>query len=258
MPDRTASNDLTGRVALITGAGGAQGRSHALLLAERGAQVIVQDIRDDATEETIRQVRDQGGSARPMVCDVADIPDYTGRIAEAERAVGHIDIIVNNAGISGRRLAFEDIDPETFGHMNAVVVKGTFFGTQAVVPGMKSRGYGKIVNISSGAPLRGMVAASHYSGAKAALHGLTRSWALELAPFGIRVNLVAPGFVVSDMTRANHSEERMRERGRAMPLGRHVEPIDMSYAVAYLASVESDMITGQEIPVNAGFTIVPF
>lgn len=218
MPDRTASNDLTGRVALITGAGGTQGRSHALLLSQRGAQVIVQDIRAEQTEETVRQVRDHGGHALAMVCDVADIPDYTGRIAEAERALGHIDIIVNNAGVSGKRLAFEDIDPETLGRMIGVVVKGTFFGTQSVVPGMKARGYGKIVNITSGAPLRGMVAASHYTGAKAALHGLTRSWALELAPFGIRVNLVAPGFVVSDMTRGNHSEERMRERGRAMPL----------------------------------------
>jgi 3-oxoacyl-[acyl-carrier protein] reductase len=258
MPDEPPTHDLTGRVALITGAGGAQGRSHALLLAERGAHIIVQDIRAEQTEDTVRQVRDQGGSASAMVCDIADIPDYTGRIAEAERELGHIDIIVNNAGVSGKRMAFEDIDQETFAHLTAVVIKGTFFGTQAVVPSMKARGYGKIINISSGAPLRGMVSASHYTGAKAALHGLTRSWALELAPFGICVNLVAPGFVVSDMTRGNHSEERMRERGRAMPLGRNVEPIDLSYAVAYLASAESDMVTGQEIPVNAGFTIVPF
>lgn len=258
MPDKIASSDLTGRVALITGAGGTQGRSHSLLLAERGAQVIVQDIRKQETEETVRQVHSQGGVALPMVCDVANIPDYTRHIAEAERELGHIDIIVNNAGISGKRMVFEDIDPATLRRMIAVVVKGSFFGTQAVVPGMKARGYGKIVNVSSGAPLRGMVSASHYSGAKAALHGLTRSWALELAPHGICVNLVAPGFVVSDMTRANHSEKRMRERGHAMPLGRHVEPIDMSYAVAYLSSGESDMITGQEIPVNAGFTIVPF
>jgi len=258
MPDKPPSNDLTGRIALITGAGGAQGRSHALLLAERGAQIIVQDIRVEQTEDTVRQVHDQGGSAVSMVCDIADIPAYTACIAEAERDLGHIDIIVNNAGISGKRKVFEDIDPETFHRMTAVVIKGAFFGTQALVPGMKARGYGKIVSMSSGAPLRGMVSASHYTGAKAALHGLTRSWALELAPFGIRVNLVAPGFVVSDMTRGNHSEERMRERGRAMPLGRNVEPLDMSYAVAYLASAESDMITGQEIPVNAGFTIVPW
>jgi 3-oxoacyl-[acyl-carrier protein] reductase len=135
-------------------------------------------------------------------------------------------------------------------------VKGAFFATQAVVPGMKAQRYGKIINISSNFAMGGAGFASHYASAKSALSGLVKSWARELAPFNIMVNAVAPGILETDLTRNSIGVERIRAMAKDVPLGRIADPIDISYAVAWLASPETDFMTGQVVSPNGGVTIV--
>ena len=243
---------LEGKIALVTGSGRGLGRSHAVMLAERGADVIVHDILADEAAETMAMVREAGRSAHLIATDIRDVDAFQ----DAVRDAGHIDILVNNAGIGGNRAAIEDVDRDFFDRMFEVHVRGTFFATQAVAPQMKERRAGKIVNISSIYAMGGSRFASHYSAAKSAISGLTKCWAREFAPWRINVNAVAPGFVATDARRAHIPAEVIRERAEAMPLGRLCEPIDISHAVVWLAGPETDMMTGQVVSPNAGEVIV--
>ena len=244
---------LAGRCALITGAGSGMGRSHALLMAERGADVIVHDANADGANETADGVRGLGRKAHVVVRDIRETAAWRDDIAAAEAALAPIDVLVNNAGVSGRGLAFEDINEPTFDTLMAVHVKGTFFTSQAVAEGMKARRRGRIVNISSTYGVAGAAQASHYAGAKAALLGFTKTWARELAPFGITVNAVAPGFILTPMTaRVLETPGRLERRISVIPLGRHGEAMDVSYAVAWLASDEAAFVTGQVLSPNGG------
>lgn len=249
---------LDGRVALVTGSGGGMGRSHAVLMSERGADIVVHDIKEDGANETADMVRANGRKAHVMIVDSRDVPGMTAKIGEAEAAFGHIDILVNNAGVSGNKLALEDIDEAAYDRMFDIGVKGAFFATQAVVPGMKKRKSGRIVMISSIYAMGGSSFASHYAAAKSAMSGYTKAWARELAPWRICVNAVAPGFVLTGMTQGSNTPEMIEARGKGMPLGRLTEPVDISYAVAWLASDESEMITGQVISPNSGEVIVGY
>ena len=247
---------LEGRTALITGAGRGLGRSHAELMSKRGADVVVHDINGEGAHATAEQVRANGRKAHVIENDIRDVAALNRGIAEAEEALGGIDILVNNAGVSGDRLAMEDIDETCFTRLFDIHVKGTFFAMQAVLPGMKARRYGRIVNTASVYGMAGNESASHYSGAKGALLGLTKSWAREFAPFNIKVNAVAPGFIETDMTRAGRAPEYFTERAKTIPLQRNGVPLDISYAVAWLASDEADYVTGQVISPNGGWVIV--
>ena len=249
---------LEGKTALVTGAGGGMGRSHAVLLAERGADVIVHDIKARGVEETAGMVRAAGRRAHALMADIRDVPAFQEGIGEAAAVLGAPDILVNNAGVGGGRRRIEEIDPAVFDEMFEVHVRGTFFATQAVLPAMVERRYGRIVNISSIYAMGGSALASHYAAAKAAISGLTKSWAREFAPHRITVNAVAPGFVVTEMTRGSNTEAQIRAREETMPLGRYTEPRDISYAVAWLASGESEMITGQVVSPNSGEVIVGY
>ena len=244
---------LDNRCALITGAGSGMGRSHALLFAERGARVIVHDVNADGVAETADGVRVRGAKVATIVQDIRDTAAFRAAIGAAEKQIGPIDILVNNAGVSGRNLSFEDIDEETFDRMFAVHVKGTFFAVQTVIPGMKQRRYGRIINISSTFGVAGGKRASHYGGAKGALLGFTKSWAREYAAFNITVNAVAPGFILTPMTQAsNGAPEKLAQRITQIPIGRYGEPVDISYAVAWLASDEASYVTGQVLSPNGG------
>ncbi len=247
---------LDGRTALITGSGSGMGRSHARLMAERGADVIVHDVDAQGANETAAMVREGGGKAVVMAVDIRDIADFGDALGAAVAEIGAVDILVNNAGVGGQGLAIEDIDEATFDRMFAVHVKGTFFATQAVVPGMKERGYGKIVNISSTFAMGGAAVASHYAAAKSALSGFTKSWARELAPHNICVNAVAPGILETPMTLGSIGKERIDAMIGDIPLGRIAETIDISYAVAWLAGPETDFMTGQVVSPNGGVAIV--
>ncbi len=251
---------LEGKTALITGSGraGGMGRSHAVLMAERGADVIVHDINEDGANETAELVRANGQKASTLIADVRDVPDFTAKIKEAEAEHGKIDILVNNAGVTGNKLAMEDVDEAIFDQMFGVQVRGAFFATQAVLPGMKARKQGSIIMISSIYAMGGSEFASHYAAAKAALSGFTKAWAREFASHKIRVNAVAPGFVLTGMTQGSNTPDMIEERGAGMPLGRLTTPQDISYAVAWLASEDTEMITGPVSSPNSGEVIVGY
>lgn len=249
---------LRGHTALVTGAAraGGMGRSHVLLLAERGADIIAADIDRSGVEETVALARKYGVKAHALVGDVRDLPAFKRALGQAIEAIGPVDILVNNAGLGGERLAFEDIGEAAFDAMFEVNVRGGFFITQALVPAMKARRWGRIINISSQFGVAGAQNASHYAGAKAALLGFTKTWARELAPFGITVNALAPGYIDTPMTaRTVADPAKLQARLVPIPVGRKGEPIDISYAVAWLASDEASFVTGQVLSPNGGETI---
>ena len=248
--------NLEGAVAIITGAGAGMGKAHALLLAERGARVVVQDIVGDRAEETAELVRRNGGEAVTIVCDIADTAQVAESFTGAGQSFGRVDILVNNAGIGGEPL-IEETTEEEFDRTFAVHVKGSFFAARAVVPFMKAQRRGKIINISSIWGMVGHHYASPYCGAKAALLGLTKAWAKELAPWNIHVNAIAPGGVITEMVLSQPDiEMKMAAKVARVPLGRYCEPVEISYAVAFLVSPEADFITGQVLSPNGGECIV--
>lgn len=250
------SLSLDGRVALITGAGSGIGRSHAVLMAERGADLIINDVNAKGLDETADRASANGRKIIRIDHDVSDIDGMADKTRAAETELGKIDILVNNAGISGARLAFEDVTEDDYDRMIDINLKGSFFLTQAVVPGMRERRYGKIINTSSMYALGGNNVAAHYSAAKSALSGLTNSLARELAEWNIMVNAVAPGFVLTGMTSRGRDEEGLKRRIDQVPLKRMSGEFDMAYTVAFLASDEADFITGQVISPNGGERIV--
>jgi 3-oxoacyl-[acyl-carrier protein] reductase len=248
---------LTGKVAMITGSGDGMGKAHAILMAERGADIVVHDIKADLVEGTAAAVRKLGRKAHVGVCDVADVAAVQRLVADATAAMGRIDILVNNAGY-GQRSETQAITEQDFDRMFAVHVKGSFFAAQAVIPGMKERRYGKIVNISSMWGMTGAPVAPHYCAAKAALLGFTKAWAKELAPWNIHVNAVAPGGVKSGGPIKLDNPEILKAKEARVPLKRYCEPVEIAYAVAYLASPEADFVTGQVISPNGGEVIVGY
>ncbi|MFT7570902.1 MAG: 3-oxoacyl-[acyl-carrier protein] reductase [Paracoccaceae bacterium] len=252
----TKDRSLEGRTALITGGGGGMGGRHATMLAERGAQTIVLDRDQNAADAVVEAITAAGGTGLSVAVDATDIPSLQAAIHEAANALGPIDILVNNAGVGGQGLAIEDIDEATFDAMVAINMKASFFATQAVVPGMKERRYGKIINISSNFAMGGAPFASHYAACKSALSGFVKSWARELAPWNIAVNAVAPGIIETGMTLNSIGKERIDGMASEIPMGRIGTLDDISWAVAWLASTEADYMTGQVISPNGGATIV--
>lgn len=247
---------LDGALAIVTGAGAGMGRAHAVLLAERGARVVVQDIVGAAAEETAALVRRAGGEANVAVFDIADVPTVTEQMARLVREAGRVDILVNNAGIGGEP-TIEATTEADFDRTFAVHVKGTFFATRAVVPQMKEQRRGKIINISSIWGMVGHHYASPYCGAKAAILGLTKAWAKEFAPWNIHVNAIAPGGVMTEMVMSQPDiEQKMPLKVARVPLGRYCDPVEISYLVAFLGSNEADFITGQVVSPNGGEVIV--
>jgi 3-oxoacyl-[acyl-carrier protein] reductase len=249
--------NLFGKTALITGSGDGMGRAHAVLMASRGADIVVNDIKQDMAEETARMVKAVGRKVQVLVADMGDAGAVKKMAADAQAAMGRIDILVNNAGY-GQRSLLHEISEQDYERMMAVHVKGSFFLSQALIPAMKERRWGKIINIASIWGMTGAPVASHYCAAKGALLGFTKAWAKELAPWNIHVNAVAPGGVRSGGPTKLDNPEVLRAKEERVPLKRYCEPVEISYAVAYLASPESDFVTGQVISPNGGETIVGF
>lgn len=247
--------DLSGRVALISGSGRGLGRAQALLMAERGADIVVHDLDSAAAAAVAKEVAAFGRKAHIGIADVTNIAAMKTLVRDAEAALGGIDILVNNAGIGGGERPFSAIDEAEFDRMMGIHVRGAFFLTQSVVEGMKARRFGRIINISSNRGMVGHSLSPHYSAAKAALLGLTKAWARELAPHGILVNAVAPGVVRTDMT-TRHGMAPLREEADLNLLKRWAEPVEIAYWVAFLASAEAGYMTGQVLSPNGGDPIV--
>ena len=249
---------LDGIVALVTGSGAGMGRAHALMMAERGADVIVQDIDEASAADTAAQVRARGRRGAHFTFDVSDVGAIDRMMAEVERGFGGLDVLVNNAGIGGQNAVIEDIDEQRFERMFNVHAKGTFFCGRGAMALMKKRGRGKIINTATRWALSGHETSSHYICAKSAILGMTKAWAKELAPHNITVNAVAPGGVWTDMVLKARGAEFINAEAQKVPLKRWAQPEEYAYLVAFLASRQSDFITGQVISPNGGATIVGF
>ncbi|MCS7003414.1 MAG: SDR family oxidoreductase [Dehalococcoidia bacterium] len=240
---------LANKVALVTGAGRGIGAAIAERLAAEGADVIINDIDHATAEAEAAKVRDLGRRAVAVVGDVSKLADAQRIVATGVEQIGPIDILVNNAGIFRDKsiLRMEEID---FDLVIAVNLKGPWNLIKTVVPSMRERKTGKIINIASRAML-GNPGQSNYSASKAGLVGMTRALALELGKFNINVNAVAPGAIWTDLLRQT-SEENIQRMLANTPLGRIGNPEDVANAVAFFASEESSYITGQTLIVCGG------
>ncbi len=250
------NNGLDGYAVLITGGTTGLGLSHARVLGTRGAKVAITDFNQKNLDQAKAELKRDGIAALCLKADNRVVAEVKAAVATAEAEFGKLDVLVNNAGITGLMAPIEQVDEAFFDSLFDTHVKGAFFAVQAAVPGMKQRQFGRIINTGSTFNMTGSPAMSHYSGAKGALTALARSWAREFAPYKITVNTVSPGFTDTPMTRHDASPKIFKEIIESMALKRQVLPEEISYAVAWLASREADAVTGQNISPNCGQAIV--
>lgn len=250
------SSRLEGYAAFITGGGTGLGLSHARVLASRGAKVAITDFKQENLDAAKAELARERLDVLTIKADNRAVAEVKAAVAQAEAAFGKVDILVNNAGISGQHAHIEDIDEAFFDDMVGTHVKGAFFAAQAVVPGMKRRKFGRIINTGSTFAMTGSPAMSHYALSKGALTAVARSWARELGAYGITVNTVSPGLVETPMTRADLTDETRAKIVAGMVIGRQLQAEEVSYVVAFLASREADAITGQNFSPNGGQAIV--
>ena len=240
--------------AFVTGAGRGIGGAIARRLAAEGYAVGINYARSREEAEVLAaEIRKGGGRALAVQGNVADREAITAAIGQVEASLGPVTCLVNNAGIA-RQCLFQDTDPAFWRQIFAVNVDGAYHTIQAVLPGMIHRKEGTIVNISSIWGQRGASCEVAYSATKAAIIGLTRSLAAELAPSGIRVNCVAPGVIHTDMVAAL-GEETLRSLAEETPVGRLGTPEDVAAAVAFFCREETSFITGQVLTADGGFIL---
>jgi NAD(P)-dependent dehydrogenase (short-subunit alcohol dehydrogenase family) len=250
--------DLSGRVAIVTGGSRGLGREMSEALAEAGASVTIVARRAEWLEPTHREFCDRGLAVEAQACDITD-PQQTESVVQATlERFGRVDILVNNAGVSWGA-PFEEMPVDRWRQVLETNVIGTSLMTRAVLPAMKSRQYGKIVNIASVAGLVGVPArileASAYTASKGALIALTRELAANYAEHGIRVNAIAPGFFPTRMSQAVIARAEAEIKA-LIPLGRLGQENDLKGVALFLASPASDYLTGQIIAVDGGLTAV--
>jgi 3-oxoacyl-[acyl-carrier protein] reductase len=242
------SPNLTGRVALVTGASRGIGAAVAVALAEAGAAVAVNyRERADAADALVADLNKAGHPALSVGADVSQGAAVAAMIERVGSALGPIDILVNNAGIAIVR-GVDDLSEDDFDRTIAVNLKSAYLCTQAVVPSMRARRWGRIVNISSGAARGGGAIGPHYNASKAGMEGLTRGYAARLVKDGITVNAVAPSLVDTDMM-SGRSDLAAR-----IPLGRFGRPEEVAQAV--LMVLGNDYMTGQTIMLNGGMNFI--
>jgi NAD(P)-dependent dehydrogenase (short-subunit alcohol dehydrogenase family) len=248
-----ALHDLTGRVALVTGGGSGLGRAMAWGLACHGADVVIVDREASSAAATATAIT--GGSGRRSVGLTADVSQETQVdqvCSEAVQTFGRVDVLINNAGHNIRKPII-DYTVEEFDSLHAVHVRGAFLFCRALGRHMRERGSGSIINIAS---MLGQVATANvgaYAAAKAALAQLSRVFALEMAPYRVRVNAIAPGYIDTPLTR-QHSPATRERICNTTPLGRFGEPRELIGPVVFLASDASTFVTGTVLTVDGGWT----
>ena len=243
---------LEGRAAIVTGAASPRGlgKATARLFAEHGCRVAILDLDAQKAAQAAAEI---GDGHLGLACDVTRRPECDAAVAAVEDAFGRIDVLVNNAGIT-QPLKMMEIGPDDYDAVLDANLRGTLNMSQAAIPHMRGRGAGSVVNMSSVSAQRGggVFGGPHYSAAKAGILGLTRAMARELAPDGIRVNAVCPGFIDTDITAGRLTDE-MRERIRsAIPMGRVGAASDVAGCALFLACDLSAYVTGSEVDVNGG------
>jgi NAD(P)-dependent dehydrogenase (short-subunit alcohol dehydrogenase family) len=245
---------LSGRVAIVTGAGQGLGATFARALALEGAKVVVSDI--IPTDATCEMIRSGGGEATGIHADVTDAGSVGKLVSSAKERYGSLDIVVNNAALSGQveMSALTAISTADWDRVMAVNTRGVFEMIKASVPVMREGRGGSIINISSGTAIKGSPGLLHYVASKGAVISITRAAARELGDFGIRVNCIAPGLTMSDGVRSNKSwtDAARAANVASRSLKRDAEPDDLVGAVLFLASSDSAFITGQTLAVDGG------
>ncbi|WP_191305708.1 SDR family NAD(P)-dependent oxidoreductase [Lentzea cavernae] len=245
-----STKDFEGRTALVTGATSGIGRAIAVKLAEQGATVYVTGRRAELGKETVELIEKAGGTGHFVVADVGDLDD----VRKLAREVGEVDVLVNNAGIFPFSPTAEQA-VETYDRVFGVNVRGTYFLTAALAPAMVAKGRGSIVNVSSVAGQLGSPIGSVYHASKAAMDGLTRSWASEFGGSGVRVNSVAPGPIRTEAA-MNGDSELFEEFANVVPLGRPGEPDEIAEAVVFVASDRAGFVNGAVLNVDGGLVVV--
>jgi 3-oxoacyl-[acyl-carrier protein] reductase len=244
----TVVPDLNGRIALVTGGSRGIGAAIAIALAEAGVAVAV-NYRERAAEAdaVVAKIKDIGGRAVAVAADVSEAPAVAKMVDHVLSALGPIDILVNNAGMAIVR-GVDDLTEADFDTTIAVNLKSAFLCTQAVVPAMRARQWGRVVNISSGAARGAGAIGVHYNASKAGMEGLTRGYAARLVKEGITVNAVAPSLIETDMMRGRS------DLAARIPLGRFGRPDEVAEAV--LMVLGNEYMTGQTIMLNGGMAFV--
>ncbi len=249
------AGQMKGKVALVTGAGSGIGRASALLFARTGAKVTVADLAVDGGEETVRRIRDDGGDATFVRCDVASASDVEAMVARTVETYGRLDYAFNNAGIEGTPgHLIADVQEEDWDRVHAINLKGVWLGMKHELRQMLRQGGGTIVNTASAAALVGWPEGSVYAAAKSGVVSLTKTAALEYASKGIRVNAVCPGFIHTAMA------ERMfvtyptlpQLYAKMTPTGRVGTPEEVADVVVWLCSDAASFVTGVALSVDGG------
>lgn len=246
---------LDGQTAIITGAASPRGlgKATAQLFADHGARVVILDLDVAQVEDTAADI---GEGHIGLACDVTRKADCEAAVAVVLEAYGQIDILVNNAGIT-QPLKIMDITHEDYDAVLDVNLLGTLNMSQTVIPHMRERKTGKLINMSSVSAQRGggIFGGPHYSAAKAGILGLTKAMARELAPDGIRSNAICPGFIATDITAGKLTPDMMDQILAGIPMGRAGEASDVAGCALFLASDLSAYVTGSELDVNGGSLI---
>jgi NAD(P)-dependent dehydrogenase (short-subunit alcohol dehydrogenase family) len=242
-----------GKVVLVTGAQQGIGRAMAIEFAAAGADVAINWLDDErAAEGLAGQVRSHGRHALTVKANVAQIEQSQAMAAAVEQELGPIDVLINNAGVFPR-VSFLEMSESDWDYVLDVNLKGACFCAQAVARAMVAAGRsGAIINLTSGAAFRSSSRGVHYVASKGGVLSMTRAMALELAPYRIRVNAIAPGLTDTAQPRYGSSEAELAEAARAIPFGRMARPEEIARAAVFLASDDAGFVTGQTLHVNGG------
>lgn len=238
------------RVAIVTGASRGIGCETARLLAAAGRHVVLVARHSDALQPIVEDIRSAGGIADHHTCDVGDGQALAALIEEVANSLGRIDILVNNAGMTKDGLLLRMTDDD-FDNVIRVNLRSVFVACRAASRAMLRQRFGRIVNVGSVTGVWGNSGQANYAAAKSALHGFTKSLAKELGPKGVTANVVAPGFVDTEMTR-NLSEDMKKEAQRVIPLRRFAQPKEIAHAVNWICSDEASYYSGQVMIVDGG------
>ena len=249
---------LTDKVAIVTGGGVGIGKAYAHGLAKEGAKVIVADIQDNEARKVADEIKASGGEAMALYVDVTSVDKTQAMAQETLKAYGRIDILVNNAGLYSalKKKNFMEIDGDEWDRVMTVNVKGLWHCVKAVYPAMKQQGKGKIINISSGTVLGGSPYFLHYVSSKSAVVGFTRALAREVGDDNISVNSIMPGLTISSANQEGvMTAEQLADRRKRRAFHRDQYPTDLVGTVIFLASDDSDFMTGQSISVDGGMNM---
>ena len=244
---------LDGKVALVTGAASGIGPSYAQGLAAAGAKVMIADL--EPAESVVRAIRDLGGEAQSRRCDVSDAAQIASLVRDTEQAFGALHILINNAAVFARLVAvpLDQISAADWERAFAVNVRGSYLCACAALPLMRRQRYGKIINLASGTVFKGVPMMLHYVATKGAVIAMTRAMATELGKDGIRVNAIAPGLTSTEYLRGRNDIPGVLETmAKTRAIAREEDPQDLVGACVFLASPESDFVTGQTLVVDGG------